>query len=713
MTLRSRILWIIGSTLIGLFLLLFIVSSTILLEGFVLLEKQSIKLNLTRASNVLLDEVKNLLIEAEDYAAWDDAYAFMISKDQAFINSNLGESTFDALDLHLLAILDRHGDLILGYSHDALHHQLVPLPSDFIHHLAYFSIDDSLDNHEDKGQKSGLLLLAGQILLIASYPILTSQSEGPHRGVLIMGRLLNEEKIEVMSRLTQSLITIQPLIQTHLSPDMAQVWKMFKSQQTLNFLTVPIQFLTHHKITGYSLIPDIYQQPIALLRVEMPRIIYQQGLVSLSYLSAFVFLFVFVIAIIIFWLFETLMLKRLSQLSQEVKKIDDTSELSAVTVTGKDELTHLAIAINDMLTRVRQSETSLAEAQRITHLGNWDWDIDNNRFYCSNEIYRIFGLKPQSKAPSYELFLNYVHPQERRLVSSKINKAISENQPYSIEHRIIQQNDTLRYVHTQGDILWDNQGNITHFIGTLQDITEYKLAQLKTLQLLEENKFLIQNLIYIQEIERRELARELHDEFGQCITAIQADTETIIALAQAPNAITSLPKIALSAQAILEVSTHIYDVVHSLMRQLRPDSLDLLGLTETLKELISNWQQRYPEINCTFTTSGEIPQLGETSNITLYRVVQECLTNIAKYANATEVLITLTTDPVNQTVILTVCDNGSGIHQDNRGLQRGIGLIGMRERAQALQGNLQIHSSPQQGTQIIFTIPLFNNNLNN
>jgi signal transduction histidine kinase len=77
------------------------------------------------------------------------------------------------------------------------------------------------------------------------------------------------------------------------------------------------------------------------------------------------------------------------------------------------------------------------------------------------------------------------------------------------------------------------------------------------------------------------------------------------------------------------------------------------------------------------------------------------------------VLITLTTDPVNQTVILTVCDNGSGIHQDNRGLQRGIGLIGMRERAQALQGNLQIHSSPQQGTQIIFTIPLFNNNLNN
>jgi len=682
MTLRSRILWIIGSSLIGLFCLLFIISSTILLEGFVLLEKQSIKINVARVKNILFEALSNLTIEAKDYAAWDDTYAFMMNKNQAFLDSNLGVSTFEALHLDLLVILDQHGELIFGHAYDRFHHQFTSLPASFLSHWGYFS-----DNREDEAQKAGFLSLTGRILLIASSPILTSQNQGPSRGTLIMGRFLNQEKIDTMNQLTQSNIVLQPF--------------PLSSQSTFD----EQPFLNSQYLGGYVFITDIYQQPIGVLRVEMPRIIYQQGLVSLTYLSGFVFLFVLVIAIIIFWLFERLVLKRLTQLNQEVKTIKQASQLSAVTVIGKDELTDLAIAINEMVTRIRQSETSLAEAQRITHLGNWDWDIDENRFYCSDEIYRIFGLQPQSKAPSYELFLNYVHPEERYQVSSQINKAISENQAYSIEHRIIQQNGSQRYVHTQGDILSDEQGYITHFIGTLQDITERKLAQLKTLQLLAENKFLIQNFINIQELERRELARELHDEFGQCITAIQADAETIIKLAQEQNTAISLPKMVLSAQAILEISTQIYDVVHSLMRQLRPDSLDLLGLIETLKELITTWQQRYPEVNCTFNTQGDLSQLGETINITLYRVVQECLTNIAKYANASEVLITLVRKPIEQTVTLTVQDNGDGISPVNVNPQQGIGLIGMRERAQALQGDLQIHSSCQQGTQIIFTIP--------
>jgi hypothetical protein len=196
----------------------------------------------------------------------------------------------------------------------------------------------------------------------------------------------------------------------------------------------------------------------------------------------------------------------------------------------------------------------------------------------------------------------------------------------------------------------------------------------------------------------------LHDEFGQCITAIQADAEAITELVHNQNTVNTLERINVSAEAILTVSNHVYDVVHSLMRQLRPSSLDDLGLLEALQETISIWQSRYPKVQCTFTATGDLQHLEETINITLYRVVQECLTNIAKYAQATEVTITLYIDEKSQQLLLCIQDNGQGMDIIHH--KRGLGLIGMRERAHALAGELQLDSTPGTGVKITFTIPI-------
>ena len=215
-------------------------------------------------------------------------------------------------------------------------------------------------------------------------------------------------------------------------------------------------------------------------------------------------------------------------------------------------------------------------------------------------------------------------------------------------------------------------------------------------KLLAENRQLVHTSLAVQEEERKHLARELHDELGQCITAIQADAKSIRDLSQGRD-----ERITASSGAILDVSSRIYEVVHSMMQRLRPGILDDLGLVEALQEEISAWQDRNPNTKCTFNTSGDLASLGERINITIYRIVQECLTNVAKYANAARVTIDLSVN--SDGLVLNVRDDGKGMDLSAPG--SGLGLIGMRERAEALGGTFSITSEPGKGLSITVTVP--------
>jgi len=241
------------------------------------------------------------------------------------------------------------------------------------------------------------------------------------------------------------------------------------------------------------------------------------------------------------------------------------------------------------------------------------------------------------------------------------------------------------------------------FAATLHDVTERKQAEHECMTLLQGNRFLIHKSLAVQEEERRNLARELHDELGQCTTAIQADAEIIHDLSRQRN-----PAIETSARAILDVSARIYDVVHSMMQRLRPGVLDDLGLIAALQEELDAWRARHPDIECRFSTAGDLSALGEAINITVYRIVQESLTNIAKHADANEVSIRLGRDNgiegEHAGLLLCISDNGRGMEPDVR--SRGLGLIGMRERIEALNGCFTIHSAPGEGMTIEASIPV-------
>ena len=126
---------------------------------------------------------------------------------------------------------------------------------------------------------------------------------------------------------------------------------------------------------------------------------------------------------------------------------------------------------------LRESETSLENAQRIARMGNWEWNIGKNELYWSDQIYRIFGLIPQEFGATYEAFLNAVHPDDRELVKKSVNDAVYEKMPYDIDHRILLPDGSERVVHEQAEVFFDDAGRAIKMIGTVQDITERKWTE--------------------------------------------------------------------------------------------------------------------------------------------------------------------------------------------------------------------------------------------
>lgn len=256
----------------------------------------------------------------------------------------------------------------------------------------------------------------------------------------------------------------------------------------------------------------------------------------------------------------------------------------------------------------------------------------------------------------------------------------------------------------------DLEARLPHFaLPELARIGDKFNRMVETLQQsIISNHKLSQQLISLQEEERKNLARDLHDEFGQCLTAINADATVVLQLAEK-----KYPEIHDSALAIANLSRHLMDLVSGLLQRLRPGILDELGLASALQDLVDTWKARNETINCKLVMDERISQgvsgaMDEAIKVTIYRLVQECLTNISRHAQATQVEIILSTEPQKgrqPQLNISVSDNGKGF---NQAAIDGFGLHGMRERVEGLDGEFKLSTGIGTGTEISALIPLGN-----
>ena len=230
----------------------------------------------------------------------------------------------------------------------------------------------------------------------------------------------------------------------------------------------------------------------------------------------------------------------------------------------------------------------------------------------------------------------------------------------------------------------------------LSDISSKFNAMAQTLETSKINNHrLTQRIIRLQEDERKNIAHDLHDEIGQHLTAISIDAATILKAKKISAA-------HISAAAISEVAKQMMDIVREMLQHLRPVVLDELGLHSSLEELIGTWGQRNQSVSVNANIAGQLDGLNESVEITAYRIVQECLTNIAKYANAS--LVTIHVNTKHENLLLSIQDNGKGFEQSLP--SNGFGLAGMRERVEGLGGKFSLHSDLGAGTRIEVALPL-------
>ena len=225
----------------------------------------------------------------------------------------------------------------------------------------------------------------------------------------------------------------------------------------------------------------------------------------------------------------------------------------------------------------------------------------------------------------------------------------------------------------------------------------------------EENHRLTQRLLEIQEQERRALARDLHDELGQTVSAIKA-----VAVAMGRERGSEPAAVAERAALIGGLSDEIYAVARRLSRQLRPAALDELGLVPALQEMIDDWNGARAETFCHLDLEGDYGDLDEARKIHLYRIAQEGLSNISRHAAAAAARIVLRRR-ADGGLVLTIRDDGRGFAQQSAAGGRGpgpdqrqgqgLGLLGIRERVERLAGEMRVAAAPGKGVELTVVLP--------
>jgi two-component system sensor histidine kinase UhpB len=226
-----------------------------------------------------------------------------------------------------------------------------------------------------------------------------------------------------------------------------------------------------------------------------------------------------------------------------------------------------------------------------------------------------------------------------------------------------------------------------------------------------ENSRLYRHLIALQEDERRQVANELHDEAGPCLFGITANASSIRRLAER-TAEPVAGEIKSRIDEMLGISERLKTINRDLLRRLRPVELGRISLKELVGSLVSGFQRRHPEVDFQFTSGSLERAYGEAIDLTVFRCVQEALTNAMRHGKASQLLIEIGeyedvksangAKPLRKLRLL-VHDNGEGFEPS---APLGLGLTAMRERVRTIGGSSHIHSSPEGGTTISLLVPL-------
>lgn len=397
-----------------------------------------------------------------------------------------------------------------------------------------------------------------------------------------------------------------------------------------------------------------------------------------------------------------------------------------------DPLGH-AIVVTLDITERKLAEKALSESeQRFRAIINQSTagilrsDIEGRSLFVNQAFCDLLGYREGELIG--ETIWKLTYPDDQEESRRWFDHLRARSRSFQLEERLVHKNGSILWVNVSASPILDEVDKPQSAVFIVVDITERKQAEqdLQELNLQLENRVqartaelqaanwalsesrkrlqvLSQRIVDIQEDERRAIARELHDRVGQTLTALNLNL-TIV-----NDQLRNQTNTAINGRLLdsIKLVTEMIAIVRDVMSDLRPVVLDEYGLEAALQAYVTKFEERYG-IGVEFTRSSRpVPRLGAGMEMTVLRIAQEALLNVARHAHADHVSLSLQCE--ENAILLTVEDNGVGIQawQDTSRLN-GHGLMLMRERAEAVGGTLKINSIMSKGTRIDAYLPFQN-----
>ncbi len=347
---------------------------------------------------------------------------------------------------------------------------------------------------------------------------------------------------------------------------------------------------------------------------------------------------------------------------------------------------------------LRDSQTKLALALESSRTAMFEWDIAAKRGSWNPQLANLYGFNPAGGFITQEEWQKLFHPDDVARLIEESERAFREGDQFHFEFRAVRPNGEIRWILSHGRIVRDADGTSVRMIGTHADITERK--QFEEAEKIRE---LSGKLLQAQDAERRRIARELHDSAGQLIAALQMNLIPMESEARSAK----LP-LAEGLQQSLELIQQLSNELRTVSYLLHPPLLDEAGLPSALRWYIEGFAQR-SRIEVGLEVDPDLGRLSQDMEMTIFRVIQECLTNIHRHSGSKKAEIRLTGSSVD--VRLEVRDYGKGLpaadKTGSRPLRYGVGIQGMQERIRQLNGIFEI-TSDADGTVVSARLPLAN-----
>ncbi|HYA89422.1 MAG TPA: CHASE4 domain-containing protein [archaeon] len=477
-SLRGKTILIIFITMLGLVAGLYSLARVVILRGFEKVEEDFARQNLERASSALANELDTLERTTNEYASWDQTYKFLHGKYPGYPKSEFPTPMFVQLKVNFVVILDESGRKVFSKGFSLTRLEEAPIPPDLQRHLQPGSL---LATHKsEESRVLGILMLASGPYLIDSHPVLTSDERGPSPGILLMGRALDSDEILRLAAMTHMPLELERLNRAPLNPEF---------NQAAGTLSRPAPVLTkavnQQVLAASQELSDIYGNPVLVLRILLPRKVYQQGHTSLLQFLLLILAAGLSFGAAMLYLLERVVLSRVASLSEGITEIGASGDLSRrLVVKGTDELTYLGNAINGMLEDLERAQTERHEgrtrlAMMIEKMPAVLWTTDTELRFTSSIGAGLEALGMQKNEVVGKSIGDYFQTTDPEFSAIAAHRKALEGEAVTFE---LEWEKRLFESHVQP--LRSSEGELLGVIGVALDVTDRKrlLDQLRQSQ---------------------------------------------------------------------------------------------------------------------------------------------------------------------------------------------------------------------------------------